>query len=881
VLANDELHIIDISNPANPILVNTYATPYLAVDIHVAGGLISVADPDAGLQILRVNDPTQTYSIIGYVVDEDNIPIGSITITTDSGYSATSGDSGLYMLTGLPAGTYTLTPQASDFVPASRTVTIPPNAEEQNFAFNPGAAETSLYLPLVVQGGSSPPNIDTPTCSDAHEPNDVPAAGTSFAVGSTQSHAFCVSGDEDWIAFEATAGNLYRIETSNLASGADTVMELYDSNRETVLASNDDGGDGLASLIEYPADQAGTYYLKLHQYGNTGDPAYTYDLHIDSSTPEVQAVTFEYPSDGQILHYEGHYLFKVYAIDGADRYEWRFSQNGTELLLDENDNEYGIFAGTEAHNAFVAGDAEVQVRARVGGVWTDETTITIQLVASNDETACNDQYEPNNSQMDANTLVAGITQSHTFCVDGDEDWLTFSPTAGTTYHIETSNLAPGTDTVMELYDRDGRTMIALDDDSGDGLASVIPFDVGVSGTYYIKLRQYGNTGDTSYTYDVHVRAIHFDNVPTPHPAPVFEYPSDGQVLNYEGSYLFKVQPVDNAQLYLWEFSQNGNELWSESVHGQSSDNEYGIHNDNDAHSLFVPGNVDVRVRTWVDGSWSEAAVITIELRADDTPTCDDAYEPDDSVAAARALEVGTTQSHAFCTDGDEDWIVFAASAEATYRLETLNLSTGTDTVLELYDSTGTTRLAVDDDGGEGRASRLEYTFSQAGNYAIKVRPYSSAGDPAYTYAVQVEEVTTPDDNEQKFTEQVIGLTNQERAQYGCPALTANDQLTNAAQRHSRDMAINDYFSHTGLYGSSLFDRIAREGYQYRTAAENIAAGSVTPEHVVAGWMNSEGHRKNILNCDLREIGVGYYYLENDTGDTNYKHYWTQVFGTPR
>jgi uncharacterized protein YkwD len=257
------------------------------------------------------------------------------------------------------------------------------------------------------------------------------------------------------------------------------------------------------------------------------------------------------------------------------------------------------------------------------------------------------------------------------------------------------------------------------------------------------------------------------------------------------------------------------------------------------------------------------------------------HEPNDSPSAAGRLEVGTTQSHAFCADGDEDWIVFEAVADATYRIETVNLSTGTDTVLELYTSDGSTRLAANDDGGEGRASLLEYTFSQAGSYAIKVRPYGGAGDPGSTYDVQVEQLTMPDDDEQKFTEQVIALTNQERAQHGCPALTANDQLTNAAQGHSSDMAINDYFSHTGLDGSSPFDRMAREGYEYSRAAENIAVGYTTPERVVEGWMNSEGHRKNILNCDLQQIGVGYYYLDNDTGEVNYKHYWTQVFGTPR
>ena len=132
-----------------------------------------------------------------------------------------------------------------------------------------------------------------------------------------------------------------------------------------------------------------------------------------------------------------------------------------------------------------------------------------------------------------------------------------------------------------------------------------------------------------------------------------------------------------------------------------------------------------------------------------------------------------------------------------------------------------------------------------------------------------------------FAEQVVTLTNQERAAHGCGPVTMESRLQAAAQGHSEDMALNDFFSHTGSDGSSPWDRIHAQGYQYSTAGENIAAGYSTPEDVVAGWMASdEGHRENILNCDFVHIGVGYYYLANDTGSINYHHYWTQDFAAP-
>jgi uncharacterized protein YkwD len=128
---------------------------------------------------------------------------------------------------------------------------------------------------------------------------------------------------------------------------------------------------------------------------------------------------------------------------------------------------------------------------------------------------------------------------------------------------------------------------------------------------------------------------------------------------------------------------------------------------------------------------------------------------------------------------------------------------------------------------------------------------------------------------------VVELTNAERAQAGCAPLNVSTQLTEAAQGHSEDMALNDFFSHTGSDGRSPGERIEAAGYDYwTTIGENIAAGYQTPEAVMAGWMGSKkGHRENILNCAYEDIGVGYYYLADDTGEENYHTYWTQDFGS--
>ncbi|GGS31510.1 CAP domain-containing protein [Deinococcus knuensis] len=133
-----------------------------------------------------------------------------------------------------------------------------------------------------------------------------------------------------------------------------------------------------------------------------------------------------------------------------------------------------------------------------------------------------------------------------------------------------------------------------------------------------------------------------------------------------------------------------------------------------------------------------------------------------------------------------------------------------------------------------------------------------------------------------FAQQVLDLVNAARAQArtcgatayaAAPALTLNAQLGQAAQGHAADMAAQNYFSHTSKDGRTAAQRIAAAGYAYRTWGENIAAGQATAAQVVDGWLKSEGHCRNIMSANFRELGVGY------AQGGSYGHYWVQDFGT--
>ena len=147
---------------------------------------------------------------------------------------------------------------------------------------------------------------------------------------------------------------------------------------------------------------------------------------------------------------------------------------------------------------------------------------------------------------------------------------------------------------------------------------------------------------------------------------------------------------------------------------------------------------------------------------------------------------------------------------------------------------------------------------------------STLKNPDLIYPGQT--ITIPEKGEgQTQEEQVAKLVNQERAKYGLKPLKLNWELSRVARYKSQDMIDKRYFSHTSPTYGSPFDMMRNFGISYRTAGENIAAGQKTPQEVMNAWMNSEGHRKNILSSQYTEIGVGY------AKGGQYGHYWTQMF----
>ncbi|MCI3986213.1 CAP domain-containing protein [Bacillus vallismortis] len=160
------------------------------------------------------------------------------------------------------------------------------------------------------------------------------------------------------------------------------------------------------------------------------------------------------------------------------------------------------------------------------------------------------------------------------------------------------------------------------------------------------------------------------------------------------------------------------------------------------------------------------------------------------------------------------------------------------------------------------------TAKPAKKTAEKAAPEQNTASKAPAAAEKTNKTTSAPSSVSAYEKKVVELTNAERQKQGLKPLQIDETLSKSARAKSQDMKDKNYFDHQSPTYGSPFDMMKSFGISYKTAGENIAKGQKTPEEVVKAWMNSEGHRKNILNANFTHIGVGY--VESGS-------YWTQQF----
>ncbi|MBP3674225.1 MAG: SafA/ExsA family spore coat assembly protein [Oscillospiraceae bacterium] len=177
-------------------------------------------------------------------------------------------------------------------------------------------------------------------------------------------------------------------------------------------------------------------------------------------------------------------------------------------------------------------------------------------------------------------------------------------------------------------------------------------------------------------------------------------------------------------------------------------------------------------------------------------------------------------------------------------------------------SAATTHTVVSGDSMWKIATRYQVGLSEIKSANPQIKNFD------LIYPGQVINIPTVDSKVTSFEQEVIRLVNEIRIENGLKALTYDWELGRVARYKSQDMKDNKYFAHNSPVYGTPFQMIKNFGISYRSAGENIAKGYATPQAVVNGWMNSSGHRANILNANYTRIGVGYVAGGN---------YWTQMF----
>lgn len=337
--------------------------------------------------------------------------VATITLTNLGESSATCS---LSVAPGLPAGVNATLSSGSVLLAPEGSIQVTLTVRVDNSLLTPPGAPTfTVSGEMLVQPEGStlrvPFAFGVQQGADAYEPdNSADQASPIPTDGTAQTHNFHEAWDEDWTAFAATIGLTYVIETGNLGPESDTYLELIDTDGTTLLAEDDDGGLGSASLITWTAPADGVYFVR------------------------------------------------VYHFDGT-----RFGDN----------TRYDLQVSTSAAHP--------------------------------------DLYEPDDTYDQAALIPTdGTAQTHNFHLAADEDWSAFAATGGVSYTIQTGNLGSNGDTVLHLYDTNGTSELAYDDDGADELfASRLKWVAPATGTYFVRVHHYNaSTFGDNTRYDLWLTA---------------------------------------------------------------------------------------------------------------------------------------------------------------------------------------------------------------------------------------------------------------------------------------------------------------------------------------------------------------------------------------
>jgi hypothetical protein len=423
----------------------------------------------------------------------------------------------------------------------------------------------------------------------------------------------------------------------------------------------------------------------------------------------------------------------------CDTFLTLYDANGAELAQDDDSGEESL-ASRMNWTALSDGTLFAEVRQFDQEVVGEETQYEIWVSVSEPMVLQEDEYEPDDTMEQASQILLGVPQEHGIHSTEDTDWIFFDTEAGKTYVVETSGLRGGMDTMVSLYDEQGRKLGENDDGGAEDLSSRIIWMARASDTAYVAVQGYSG-------YEVGPEMGYTIVVSEGAPYEGDEYETDDTL---EEASVLQVGSSQEHNLHVtgdrdWIAFQAvaGTEYVIETFHlGDKIDTfmtlydaeglELGTDDDSGAEPLashldYEPegdGIVYVMAHDMGDREAGPGTEYSISVREQGTLLpIGDRFEPDDGMEQAGQIEIGEVQTHNIHVPGDHDWVTLQVEAGHTYVIQTHDLAEEMDTVLALYSGSGQ-ELAQDDDGAdEPGASRIVWATAETGTVYLMVRDY--------------------------------------------------------------------------------------------------------------------------------------------------------------
>ncbi len=705
---------------------------------------------DAGILFVAAagNDSSNTDSFAHYPSNYDVETLLSVAATTRSdtladfsNYGAVTvdlgapGDSVLSTVPGGGLDTYRGTSMATPHVAGTAALIWSVNPEA-----TPGEVRDLILagvdpLPaldgITVTGGRlNAHNSLLLATGGADDHGDDAASATQASPGQTR-FGILSSGDVDWFAFTAQEGEDYRFQTE-LNSLENSVLTLYDSDGQTVLVSDDDSGEGLASLIDWTATASGTFYLEVRAFSVLQTGSYRLSLLGDDHSDQAAGATVVSINSDTAGNIEREADTDWFALDVISGKEYRFeTQLGS--LSESVLTLYGEDGQTPLESAPSGSGGGSSIS------WSANFTATVYLEVAAGTSSQTGTYtlsiasdDHSNSASGATPVSVPSTASGNLELVGDVDWFAFEAEADQAYTFGTTLLGLS-DSVLRLYDTDGATLLEVDDDGGSGLASRITWTAPQDGTFYLEVSGYSSsqTGTYELWLDLFLPSVddHGNDYQTATAVSVPGTVAGGiEVGNDEDYFSFQATA---GELYVFETTLLGLSDSTLTLYDQDGTTQLAF-NDDGGFGLASriqwratdSGTFYLRVAAFAS---SQTGTYLLSLSREPLPV------DDHGNTAETATSVGLNQSVQGDLENysDIDWFRFHASQGADYVFET-ELGTLFDSVLWLYDSDGATLLATDDNSGVGLGSQIEWTAPHSGDFYLAVLGYLPSDLGTYT-----------------------------------------------------------------------------------------------------------------------------------------------------